>query len=285
MRPERHEEDSPWRALLGGLLRSAIIATLVVLFGLVLFPMRAHAGRSCEARKLTPALIAQGMQLAERTAQALDASGARVVLLAPRRPGPRQVRPALVAPGHRLQDRGRPLARGAQAQPCGTRGGGALPPGPRRVLPRRPVALRGGLGRATPAVQAQLLAAMNEPPARIARLHVAPYSIVSYAWGHKLPAVEPVGDGNAGARRWSRAPSAPATRPRPGCSSRATSRRTLRLGPLTRLGGRVSAANVAFDDHPNEKRFSDRIETVTVDSVFAWLPRAGLGAAPVVLKL
>jgi hypothetical protein len=51
----------------------------------------------------------------------------------------------------------------------------------------------------------------------------------------------------------------------------------LKLGPLTRLGGRVTAANVAFDDHPNEKRFSDRIETVTVDSVFEWLRRSGLG--------
>ena len=37
----------------------------------------------------------------------------------------------------------------------------------------------------TPAVQAQLLAALNEPPARVIRLHTAPYSIVSYAWGHK----------------------------------------------------------------------------------------------------
>jgi hypothetical protein len=36
----------------------------------------------------------------------------------------------------------------------------------------------------------------------------------------------------------------------------------------------MTAANVAFDDHPNEKRFADRIETVTVDSVFAWLQRA-----------
>ena len=55
----------------------------------------------------------------------------------------------------------------------------------------------------------------------------------------------------------------------------------IRLGPLTRLGGRISAANVAFDDHPNEKRFSDRIETVTVDSVFAWLSRSGMAARPV----
>lgn len=58
---------------------------------------------------------------------------------------------------------------------------------------------------------------------------------------------------------------------------------TLRIGPLTRLGGRMTAANVAFDDHPSDKRYSDRIETVTVDSVFSWLQRAGLGQAPVIL--
>jgi hypothetical protein len=55
----------------------------------------------------------------------------------------------------------------------------------------------------------------------------------------------------------------------------------LRLGPLTRLGARATAANIAFDDHPNQKRFADRIETVTVDSVFAWLQRAQLGGAPI----
>jgi hypothetical protein len=59
---------------------------------------------------------------------------------------------------------------------------------------------------------------------------------------------------------------------------------TLTLGPLKRLGARATAANVAFDDHPNEKRFADRIETVTVDSVFAWLQRSGLGTAPVTVR-
>ena len=38
----------------------------------------------------------------------------------------------------------------------------------------------------------------------------------------------------------------------------------------------MTRANIAFDDHPNHKRFSDRIETVTVDSVFAWLQHSGL---------
>ena len=63
---------------------------------------------------------------------------------------------------------------------------------------------------------------------------------------------------------------------------------TLRLGPLTRIGGRLTAVNIAFDDHPNERRFSDRIETVTVDSVFDWLQRARMsapGKALTVLRL
>ncbi|MDP2986527.1 MAG: DUF2145 domain-containing protein, partial [Hydrogenophaga sp.] len=46
----------------------------------------AHAGRSCEAKPLTARSIEQGMQLALRTSQALDAeharTGARVVVLA-----------------------------------------------------------------------------------------------------------------------------------------------------------------------------------------------------------
>lgn len=45
----------------------------------------------------------------------------------------------------------------------------------------------------------------------------------------------------------------------------------LHIGPLKRLGGRMFKANVAFDDHPNELRFSDRINTVTVDSIVEFL--------------
>ncbi len=60
---------------------------------------------------------------------------------------------------------------------------------------------------------------------------------------------------------------------------------TLKLSAFTRLGARLTAANVAFDDHPNDKRFSDRIETVTVDSVFDWVQRAALGKQVVALRL
>lgn len=41
----------------------------------------------------------------------------------------------------------------------------------------------------------------------------------------------------------------------------------MNIGPMTRLGGRMFKANVAFDDHPNELRYKDRIQTVSVDSI------------------
>ena len=54
----------------------------------------------------------------------------------------------------------------------------------------------------------------------------------------------------------------------------------LHLSAMTRLGGRMTQANIAFDDHPSARRFSSHIDTVTVDSMFAWLPRAGLSQSP-----
>ncbi len=51
---------------------------------------------------------------------------------------------------------------------------------------------------------------------------------------------------------------------------------TLRLDTFTRLGARVSRANIAFDDHPDAKRYSNRIETVTADSIFSFLRSADL---------
>jgi hypothetical protein len=52
---------------------------------------------------------------------------------------------------------------------------------------------------------------------------------------------------------------------------------TLQIDPLKRLGARVATAHIAFDDHPFGRRMGGQIDTVTVDSVFAWIERTGLG--------
>ncbi|HEY9238928.1 MAG TPA: DUF2145 domain-containing protein, partial [Burkholderiaceae bacterium] len=125
-----------------------------------------------------------------------------------------------------------------------------------------------------PEVQARLLPALRDN-AQLAQLNTPAYSLVAYPWAQRYQQ----------SNQW--AIETLAMTQEPGARTRALAQAwlqlkdyrptALRIGPLQRLGGRVSAANVAFDDHPNDKRFADRIETVTVDSVFAWLNRSGLG--------
>jgi len=114
-------------------------------------------------------------------------------------------------------------------------------------------------------------------------MHHTPYNMVSYPWSTRYQqsnqwvietlalAAEPGVASRDAAQAWLRFKGYEPT--------------TLKLGALERLGARVTAANVAFDDRPNEKRFADRIETVTVDSVFAWMQRARLGTPAVELRL
>jgi hypothetical protein len=266
-----------------GLFLNAVLAAVVAVAATAL-PMQAQAGRSCEQARPTSAVIVKGMQLAERTSQALDASGARVVILA-------RAGQDLGKYGLRYSHLG--IAYKTEAGPwrvvhklnqCGTAVAEVYRQGLGEFFLDDLWRYEAAWVVPTPAVQAQLMAALNDAPARIVRLHTAPYSIVSYAWGQKYQ------QSNQWAVETLAAAMEPAT-----INTRAQAQAwmqfkgyepaTLKLGPLTRLGGRVGSANVAFDDHPNDKRFSDRIETVTVDSVFAWLPRAGLGAAPVALKI
>jgi hypothetical protein len=56
------------------------------------------------------------------------------------------------------------------------------------------------------------------------------------------------------------------------------------IDAMTRLGARVGTAHIAFDDHPFNRRMAGQIDTVTVDSVFAWMERTGLGSAPLRLR-
>ena len=48
---------------------------------------------------------------------------------------------------------------------------------------------------------------------------------------------------------------------------------TLDLGPMTRLGGRMFRANVAFDDHPSKRRYAGKIDIVTVVSMTRFLQK------------
>lgn len=59
---------------------------------------------------------------------------------------------------------------------------------------------------------------------------------------------------------------------------------TLQIPTLTRLGGRMFKANIAFDDHPFERRMDGKIDTVTVESVAAFLAGRDAGSRRVVVS-
>jgi len=135
----------------------------------------------------------------------------------------------------------------------------------------------------TPEVQQRLLPVL-EDGARARALQHAPYSMVSYAWGRKYQQ----------SNQWALETLALAMEPdsvrtrdqaQAWLQFKGYQPSVLKIGALTRLGGRMGSANIAFDDHPSEQRFADRIETVTVDSVLAWLPRAQLASKPVVFSV
>jgi hypothetical protein len=252
--------------------------TLAITAALLTAPA-AQAGRSCDAHKPTAHTITRGLTLAERSLNALDASGAQVVVLARAGQdlGKYGVRYSHLGFAYKTPEGWRVLHK---LNLCGTADGALY---------------RQGLGEfflddlwryeaawVVPSAdfQAKLMMLLRDER-RAVSLHHKPYSIVSYAWGRQYQQ----------SNQWAIETLAAAMEP--GVQTRDAAQAwlmfkgyqptTLKLGPFTRLGGRVGSANVAFDDHPPDKRFSDRIETVTVDSVFAWLQRAGLGGAPVTL--
>ncbi|WP_404976927.1 MULTISPECIES: DUF2145 domain-containing protein [unclassified Acidovorax] len=247
----------------------------------------AHAGRSCEQRKPTPQLIERGMQLAERTARALDAeharSGTRVVVLA-------RAGQDLSKYGLRYSHLGWAYRtpEGAwrvvhKLNECGTAVAHVYRQGLGEFFMDDLWRYEAAWAVPTPAVQQQMLPVLADR-ARATALHQRAYNMVSYVWGTRYQ------QSNQWALEALAAAMEPATiRTRSQAQAwlqfKGYEPTVLKIGPLTRLGGRVTSANVAFDDHPNDKRFADRIETVTVDSVFAWLQRAQLAGAAVTLNL
>ncbi len=260
-------------------LKSVTLAVGLVMASVMV--STAHAGRSCDQQPMTAQTLSQGLALAQRTAEALDAefarSGVRVVVLG--RAGqdltPYQLRYSHLGWAYKTTEG--PWRVLHKLNQCGTAEGAVY---------------RQGLGEffmdklwrheavwSVPAAQLQApLLALLTDPTRNTRLHESAYSMVSYAWGTRYQQ----------SNQWALETMAMAAEP--GITQRAQAQAwlgfkgyqpsTLRLGPLTRLGASSTTAHIRFDDHPNGKRFSDRIETVTVDSVLDWLERSGLGSAP-----
>lgn len=232
----------------------------------------AQAGRSCEGQRLSVQDVTQGMALAARTATDLDAAhardGTRVVMLARAGQDLSKYRQTWSHVGWAYRSSTGQWRVLHKLNHCGT---------------DQSVLMRQGLGQffldqmwryearwePVPTAWQDGLWALLQDNARAARLHQPRYSMVAYAWGTRYQQ----------SNQWAIETLALAAEP--GLHSRTQAQAwlqlkdyrppSLRIGALSRLGGRMTRANVAFDDHPTEQRFADRIQTVTADSVLDWL--------------
>jgi hypothetical protein len=242
----------------------------------------AQAGRPCEARPPEASQVQQALELAERTARWLDASGARVVAIA--REGQDLSRWGLqwshLGWAYREEPEA-PAAAGARARwrvvhklnQCGSASAALYRQGLAEFFLDDLHRLHAGVMLPRPDLQARLLPLLQDNR-RVAQLHQPAYSMVAYPWAQRYQQ----------SNQWALELLAQAMEPEAVTRDRAQAwlrfkgyePSVLRIDALTRLGARVGSAHIAFDDHPDSKRYADRIETVSVDSVFAWLGRSGL---------
>lgn len=241
----------------------------------------AHAGQTCEEGKPSAHELAAGMELAARTAARLDASGARVVVLA--RAGQDLSKYGLrwshLGLAYRQDDGAWRVVHKLNA--CGSDRADVFRQGLGEFFNDRPFRYEAAFVTLDPALQAQLLPLLRDNAA-VARLHTPRYSMVAYAWGTRYQqsnqwaletlalAAEP---GNT-------------TRPRAQAWLQAQGYRpsVMHLDTFTRLGARLTRANIEFDDHPTGDRFAGRIATETVDSIFDWLGRSQRGGPVQVVR-
>ncbi len=263
-------------------LRRLLRRMVAALAGALLVAGTAQAGRSCEDRPLTTGQLVRGMELAAQAAANFDLNGDRVVAIgrAGKDLSKYGLRWSHMGWAYRTDDGAWRVVH--KLNQCGTAHAGLYRQGLGQFFMDDLWRYDMVSARLTPEVQARLLPLLRYDRA-LQRMDEPRYSMVAYAWGQRYQqsnqwaletfalamAPEQVFD-RGSAQDWLR---------RSGYQPS-----TLVLGPLARLGGRIGNANIAFDDHPAEKRFSDRIETVTVDSVMPWLTRGGWASSYAVIR-
>jgi hypothetical protein len=236
----------------------------------------AHAGRPCEEKPTTTRQVEQGLKLAQATAAQLDASGTQVAILA-------RAGQDLSKYGLQWSHLGFVYRDGSvwrvlhKLNQCGTDHASLYRQGLGEFFLDNPHRFDAAFVVLKPELQQALLPILTDNT-RVARFNERRYSMVAYAFGTTYQQ----------SNQWVLETLAGAAAP--GIVSRRAAQdwlqaqgyrpTDLRLSALTRLGGRLTQANIAFDDHPTSRRMTRHIDTVTVDSMFAWLLRTNLSDSP-----
>lgn len=232
------------------------------------FPLIAAAGVPCEPQSMTARDALHPVAMAEQTLEVLDALPDQVVLIA--RAGQNLDKYGLtyshMAFAVRSSEQGWRVLH--ELNGCGSSTSGIYEEGLVNFFTDNPYRYQAGIWRLTPALQSKLHGLLVSD--KFKQFHEPSYNMLAYPFSTKYQnsngwiletlAASSVGADilptRAGVQTY--------------LSTHGYQPTQLELGPTTRLGARTRA-NIAFDDHPGELRWSGRIRTVTVDSIVAWL--------------
>ena len=256
-------------------------AAVVVGIALLTCARPAAAGRTCEPYVPSPSSIAQGLELGKRAYDRLDASGAEVALIA--RAGQDLTRYRLHYSHLAFVWRDHADGRWTvvhELNRCATAESSLYAEGLGNFFLDDPWRYEALIVIPDATTQRRLATMLAGDLPRV--LHDPHYNVVSYPfstryqnsnqWLLELLATSlaraPITD-RASAQAWLRASDFRPT--------------TLEIPTMTRLGARLFKANVAFDDHPFDRRMAGRIDAVSVESVVAFLEARGVVASVAVL--
>lgn len=225
-----------------------------------------HAGQACEEKPLTPGEVIRSMDLAQRTVQALEASGALVALVS--RAGQDLSRYNVRYSHMGVVVRHHPRGRWTvvhELNDCGTSASGLYYEGMGNFFLTDLYRFEAQLIIPGRALQDRLAAlfATRTP----LRMHEARYNMLAYVYSARYQ----------NSNQWVLETLAAASAPPGEVATREEAQawlKGMRYQPLTleipasvRLGARMFRANVAFDDHPFDRRMAGQIDTVTTDAV------------------
>ncbi|MEQ1775496.1 MAG: DUF2145 domain-containing protein [Burkholderiales bacterium] len=264
-------------------MRRILFAPAVLLLAMAM-GTPAHAGRTCQEIHPDPVAVQKALQLALRTREALDASGAEVALVG--RVGRDMSRHGLRYSHMALALRDHPKGRWHLTHllnQCGTASSSLYDEGLGNFFLDDVFAFEVIIVTPAPALQAQLLAvaATLLPSA----LHERSYSLIAHPYSTR----------HQNSNQWVLEQLAAAMAPPGEISDRAQAQRWLRtndytpseirIAPFERIGARLFAANVYFGDHSHDEMQAGRYQTVTVESVIRFVERAGAMAHRQIVRL
>lgn len=258
-----------------------ILSAILIVLGLT-GPV--WAGQTCIERAPTPVDAYRALELAERTFEALDASGAEVAIVA--RSGQDLSRYGLNYSHLGLVWRDHPEGRWTVVHllnECGTDHAALFNQGLGDFFLDGMAKYKTLLMIPDPIVGARLALALADHHA--ADLFTPQYNMLAYPFATQYE----------NSNQWALEFIAPRLANNQGLTTRETVQAWLRvaryrpttihLSALERLGAEVSRTNVRFDDHPFERRMAGEIDTVTVESVETFLRMADPGLREITLSV